>query len=360
MAIGRMFYGESMFSRRSDASKVAFAHLIAILTHQFGMIDCQMYTEHLASLGGREIPRAEFPRPFVGTLTASGSPRTLGRPIPSTLRGSHGPARRRRAALLAAPVLRHLALSVQLPARPRGPLAGRHAGPPDRQRNLQFAGPRRFPAQRHVHLPPPLRRLPGLRAGTPAGRRPASQPQPAPRHEAPRQPARPRTAAGLPRRALRALQPLPAGPPPRRRHGRGQPRAVRPVPAAKPRRYAADRVFRKRHRAHGQPDRHPRRRPVLGLHLLRPRCSRASFGTYNILWQAAQCHALGLPYLYLGYWIAEKPTRKMAYKARLLALLVPLCVFAGEERIPYACDNGSRIDISTAGRWPNCISPTKQ
>jgi leucyl/phenylalanyl-tRNA---protein transferase len=77
MAIGRMFYGESMFSRRSDASKVAFAHLIEFLvTHQFGMIDCQMYTDHLASLGGREIPRAEF-LARLSALTASGSPRTL-------------------------------------------------------------------------------------------------------------------------------------------------------------------------------------------------------------------------------------------------------------------------------------------
>ena len=77
MAIGRMFYGESMFSRRSDASKVAFAHLIDFLvTHQFGMIDCQMYTDHLASLGGREIPRAEF-LARLSALTASGSPRTL-------------------------------------------------------------------------------------------------------------------------------------------------------------------------------------------------------------------------------------------------------------------------------------------
>lgn len=77
LAIGRMFYGESMFSRCNDASKVAFAHLIAyLLDNQFGMIDCQMHTEHLASLGGREIPRAKFLE-HVSTLTNEGTPRTL-------------------------------------------------------------------------------------------------------------------------------------------------------------------------------------------------------------------------------------------------------------------------------------------
>lgn len=61
LVIGRMFYGESMFSRRRDASKVAFAHLIRQLSaDNVALIDCQMRTEHLASLGGREIPRAEF------------------------------------------------------------------------------------------------------------------------------------------------------------------------------------------------------------------------------------------------------------------------------------------------------------
>lgn len=61
VALGRMFYGESMFSRATDASKIAFVHLVRQLRRwQFGMIDCQMKTGHLASLGAREIPREEF------------------------------------------------------------------------------------------------------------------------------------------------------------------------------------------------------------------------------------------------------------------------------------------------------------
>jgi leucyl/phenylalanyl-tRNA--protein transferase len=61
VSLGRMFYGESMFSRQSDASKIAIAHLVAQFKRwNFGMIDCQMNTPHLASLGAREIPRSEF------------------------------------------------------------------------------------------------------------------------------------------------------------------------------------------------------------------------------------------------------------------------------------------------------------
>jgi len=61
LAIGGMFYGESMFAHRTDASKIAFAHLARYLVQEgFGMIDCQMHTDHLASLGAREIPVGEF------------------------------------------------------------------------------------------------------------------------------------------------------------------------------------------------------------------------------------------------------------------------------------------------------------
>ena len=70
VAVGRMFYGESMFSRADDASKVALASLVGQLQRWgFDLIDCQMSTTHLASMGAREIPRSEFLR-HVSRLTA--------------------------------------------------------------------------------------------------------------------------------------------------------------------------------------------------------------------------------------------------------------------------------------------------
>jgi leucyl/phenylalanyl-tRNA---protein transferase len=63
VAIGRAFFGESMFSHATDASKLALVHLVRQLERwQFGFIDCQMRTAHLASLGAREVPRAQFSR----------------------------------------------------------------------------------------------------------------------------------------------------------------------------------------------------------------------------------------------------------------------------------------------------------
>lgn len=85
IAIGRMFYGESMFAHVTDASKIAIAHLARFLDEQgFGMIDCQMNTSHLASLGAREIPRDDFIRhlrqltdlpPLCGRWPANGAER---------------------------------------------------------------------------------------------------------------------------------------------------------------------------------------------------------------------------------------------------------------------------------------------
>ncbi len=61
VCIGRMFYGESMFARVTDASKVALAYLVSFLRgHGVGMVDCQQETSHLASLGAAPIPRARF------------------------------------------------------------------------------------------------------------------------------------------------------------------------------------------------------------------------------------------------------------------------------------------------------------
>jgi leucyl/phenylalanyl-tRNA--protein transferase len=59
--LGKVFFGESMFSRVSNASKFAFIHYVQQLQSEgVQLIDCQVYTAHLESLGARMIPREDF------------------------------------------------------------------------------------------------------------------------------------------------------------------------------------------------------------------------------------------------------------------------------------------------------------
>jgi leucyl/phenylalanyl-tRNA--protein transferase len=83
ISLGRIFFGESMFSRVSNASKAAFLFLADILQKQgFGLIDSQVRTEHVASLGGRNISRNEYLKCLPKLLkydTFKGSWRTFAR-----------------------------------------------------------------------------------------------------------------------------------------------------------------------------------------------------------------------------------------------------------------------------------------
>ena len=73
LAIGAAFFGESMFHRRTDASKMAMAHLVERLNAgSFQLLDTQFLTDHLASLGGIEITRAEYEDRLAQATAASG------------------------------------------------------------------------------------------------------------------------------------------------------------------------------------------------------------------------------------------------------------------------------------------------
>jgi len=74
ITLGRAFFGESMVSRATDASKVALAHLVARLrVGGFTLLDCQFITTHLASLGAIEISRDDYVVELDGALSAAGS-----------------------------------------------------------------------------------------------------------------------------------------------------------------------------------------------------------------------------------------------------------------------------------------------
>jgi len=75
IAIGRAFFGESMFTRERDASKVALVHAVAFLkTHGFELIDCQVASSHLTSLGSTLIPRSAFLQELAALCDDPGEP----------------------------------------------------------------------------------------------------------------------------------------------------------------------------------------------------------------------------------------------------------------------------------------------
>ena len=69
VALGQVFFGESMFSKESNASKMALAATLRILADKgYRMIDCQVRSEHLVSLGARDIPRLDFEKHLAQTV----------------------------------------------------------------------------------------------------------------------------------------------------------------------------------------------------------------------------------------------------------------------------------------------------
>jgi len=78
LALGRVFFGESMFSHESDASKVSLAGLVSMLNRQgVPLIDCQQETDHLASMGARAIPRTEFALTLSQLIHSRATPSTV-------------------------------------------------------------------------------------------------------------------------------------------------------------------------------------------------------------------------------------------------------------------------------------------
>ena len=71
VALGRAFFGESMFSGVTDASKIVMVYLCELLArHGFAFLDCQVFNPHLASMGAVEVPRARFLRELEDAVSA--------------------------------------------------------------------------------------------------------------------------------------------------------------------------------------------------------------------------------------------------------------------------------------------------
>ena len=84
VALGRMFFGESMFADEPDASKVALVQLVGMLrARDFPLIDCQQETAHLARFGARSIPRTAFAG-HLAALVHSAAPASVWVPLPAS------------------------------------------------------------------------------------------------------------------------------------------------------------------------------------------------------------------------------------------------------------------------------------
>ena len=134
VAVGNAVFGESMFARSTDASKIALSALVALCReHGVALIDCQQNTRHLASLGASEIPRSDFLAHIRQAQRAFGAslailPPILGACIVCLTRSHDRP---QGLAASDAAVLCHSAVRLQLFARPASPLAGGNAQPSD-------------------------------------------------------------------------------------------------------------------------------------------------------------------------------------------------------------------------------------
>lgn len=84
VAIGRMFYGESMYAQAPDASKVALVHLVGLLrSNGMPLIDCQQETQHLARFGARAISRREFAKHLNRLVSSPAPAANAWRPLPA-------------------------------------------------------------------------------------------------------------------------------------------------------------------------------------------------------------------------------------------------------------------------------------
>lgn len=93
VALGRMFFGESMFARAADASKIALAYLVTFLhRHGVELIDCQQDTPHLARMGAFSIPRAEFLQHIKTAVALPGLPWGSGQLTAEGMLLQHAPA----------------------------------------------------------------------------------------------------------------------------------------------------------------------------------------------------------------------------------------------------------------------------